>query len=184
MPDDPTTGRGPDRELVICCYQIEFHATIAEQEGRFTIADVVAACTTSWCAGIHTCSADWCRRRDQVVQKLGCDQASREASTSVFRKAWPCQRTSTSTTRTAFNARRPGGLDWPTSTGRSRKGRRGAARYSKPLEQGEDRATADEIGDLLVRRVNVVGPGCRPETAIRVASQKFRGVAGSKQSRC
>ncbi len=39
-PDDPTTDEQLVEELGDLLYQIEFHATIAEQEGRFTMADV------------------------------------------------------------------------------------------------------------------------------------------------
>ena len=39
-PDDPATDEALIEELGDLLYQIEFHATIAEQEGRFTIADV------------------------------------------------------------------------------------------------------------------------------------------------
>jgi NTP pyrophosphatase (non-canonical NTP hydrolase) len=39
-PDDPATDDALVEELGDLLYQIEFHATIAEQEGRFTMADV------------------------------------------------------------------------------------------------------------------------------------------------
>ena len=39
-PDDPATDEHLIEELGDLLYQIEFHATIAEQQGRFTIADV------------------------------------------------------------------------------------------------------------------------------------------------
>ena len=39
-PDDPSTDEALIEELGDLLYQIEFHATIAEQEGRFTMADV------------------------------------------------------------------------------------------------------------------------------------------------
>lgn len=39
-PDDPATDDALAEELGDLLYQIEFHATIAEQEGRFTMADV------------------------------------------------------------------------------------------------------------------------------------------------
>ncbi|MFZ2443177.1 MAG: MazG family protein, partial [Ilumatobacteraceae bacterium] len=39
-PEDPTTDDALIEELGDLLYQIEFHATIAEQEGRFTMADV------------------------------------------------------------------------------------------------------------------------------------------------
>ena len=39
-PDDPSTDDHLMEELGDLLYQIEFHATIAEQEGRFTMADV------------------------------------------------------------------------------------------------------------------------------------------------
>ena len=41
-PDDPATDEALIEELGDLLYQIEFHATIAEQEGRFSIADVTA----------------------------------------------------------------------------------------------------------------------------------------------
>ena len=41
-PDDPTTDDDLIEELGDLLYQVEFHATIAEQEGRFTIADVAS----------------------------------------------------------------------------------------------------------------------------------------------
>ncbi len=39
-PDDPATDEHVIEELGDLLYQIEFHATIAEQDGRFTMADV------------------------------------------------------------------------------------------------------------------------------------------------
>ena len=39
-PDDPSTDDDLIEELGDLLYQVEFHATIAEQQGRFTIADV------------------------------------------------------------------------------------------------------------------------------------------------
>ena len=41
-PDDATTDEALIEELGDLLYQIEFHATVAEQQGRFTIADVTA----------------------------------------------------------------------------------------------------------------------------------------------
>ena len=41
-PDDPATEEALVEELGDVLYQIEFHATIAEQAGRFSIADVTA----------------------------------------------------------------------------------------------------------------------------------------------
>ena len=40
-PDDPSTDAALIEELGDLLYQIEFHATIAEQQGRFTMADIV-----------------------------------------------------------------------------------------------------------------------------------------------
>ena len=39
-PDDPSTDEALIEELGDLLYQVEFHSTIAEQEGRFTIAAV------------------------------------------------------------------------------------------------------------------------------------------------
>ncbi|MBU3688449.1 MAG: hypothetical protein B7C54_12005 [Acidimicrobiales bacterium mtb01] len=41
-PDDPSTDEALVEELGDLLYQIEFHAAIGEQEGRFTMADVAA----------------------------------------------------------------------------------------------------------------------------------------------
>ena len=63
-PDDPATDEALIEELGDLLYQIEFHATIAEQEGRFSIADVTA--------GIHD---KLVRRHPHVFGDVEADDA-------------------------------------------------------------------------------------------------------------
>jgi uncharacterized protein YabN with tetrapyrrole methylase and pyrophosphatase domain len=66
-PDDPSTDDALVEELGDLLYQIEFHAAIAEQEGRFSMADVAS--------GIH----DKLVRRHPHVFTAG-DHATDDAS--------------------------------------------------------------------------------------------------------
>ena len=85
-PDDPATEEALIEELGDVLYQVEFHATIAEQAGRFSMADVTDdACTTSSCAATRTSSAT-SRPHDADAVKANWDDIKRDekARTSVF----------------------------------------------------------------------------------------------------
>lgn len=184
-PDDPTTDEHLIEELGDLLYQIEFHATIAEQEGRFTIADVTA--------GIH----DKLVRRHphvfgdasgQVVEVDGTAQVldnwdaikrAEKGRTSVFDGIAG----SLPSLSYAFQVQRKAakvGFDWPDVGGALPKIAEEAAELGEALaEAGDDPAhddhVTDELGDLLFAVVNVARHlRVDPEAALRAATAKFR----------
>jgi len=196
-PDDPATDDDLVEELGDLLYQIEFHATIAEQEGRFTIADVAQR--------VHD---KLVRRHPHVFPPEGGDLVEVSGSDDVVAN-WDAikrvekQRTSIfdgipnsqpSLTFAAAVQRKAAkvGFDWPDVHGAVLKI---AEETAEVLEAhaahlaahladvaagaggtgGSGEAVADEVGDLLFAVVNVARHlGVDPEAALRAASRKFR----------
>ncbi len=174
--DDPTTDDDLIEELGDLLYQIEFHATIAEQEGRFTIADVAS--------GIH----DKLVRRhphvfgDLVGSDLDTDEVlanwddikrAEKSRTSVFDgipRSMPAL---------AYAAKVGGkaskvGFDWPDVTGAFAKIAEETDELLATFDEHSDRS-AEELGDLLFAVVNVARHlRVDPELALRAATDKFR----------
>jgi tetrapyrrole methylase family protein/MazG family protein len=174
-PDDPTTDDDLVEELGDLLYQIEFHATIAEQEGRFTIADVAR--------GVH----DKLVRRhphvfgdvevdgaEQVVRNWDAIKRDEKQRTSVF-EGVPNSQPSLGYAYAVQRKAAKVGFDWPDIHGAIPKIAEETAEVLLAIEQNDDRGTADEVGDLLFAVVNVARhAGVEPEAALRAASQKFR----------
>jgi len=166
-------------ELGDLFYQIEFHATIAEQEGRFTIADVAN--------GIHD---KLVRRHPHVFGDLAgsdldsdgvlsnWDDIKREEKgrTSVFDgipRSMPALAYAAKVGKKASKV----GFDWPTVDGAFPKIAEETAELRDALDDPDaaDTATADELGDLLFAVVNVARHlHIDPELALRAATDKFR----------
>jgi tetrapyrrole methylase family protein/MazG family protein len=174
-PDDPTTDDALVEELGDLLYQIEFHATIAEQEGRFTMADVAR--------GVH----DKLVRRhphvfgdtiaddpDTVVANWDAIKRAEKGRTSVF-EGVPSSQPSLSY---AFAVQRKAakvGFDWPDVDGALPKVAEEAAEVRAAADAGDELQVHAEVGDLLFAVVNVARHlGVEPEAALRVATQKFR----------
>ena len=181
-PDDPTTDEHLIEELGDLLYQIEFHATIAEQEGRFTIADVAA--------GIHD---KLVRRHPHVFGRDG-ETVEVGAGRPVDR-CWP---TGTTSSATRSNARRCStasparcrrsayaakvgakaskvGFDWPDVDGAFPKIAEETGELRTTIDDGDADAQRDELGDLLFAVVNVARHlDVDPELALRAATDKFR----------
>ncbi len=169
-PDDTATDEALAEELGDLLYQIEFHATIAEQEGRFTIADVTQ--------GIHD---KLVRRHPHVFGDVDTDDPARIAAnweaikraekgrTSVFdgvARSLPALGFADEIQRKAAKV----GFDWPDVDGALAKVGEEAVEVTRaaPHEQ------ADELGDLLFAVVNVARHlGVEPELALRAATRKF-----------
>jgi tetrapyrrole methylase family protein/MazG family protein len=194
-PDDPATDDHLAEELGDLLYQIEFHATIAEQEGRFTIADVAR--------GIHD---KLVRRHPHVfppdgddiglVEVTGTDEVlgnwdaikqAEKGRTSVFdgiARSMPALAYAAKVGRKASKV----GFDWPDVGGALPKiveetaelhdaiQRRPSDRVAGDHDAGADTDhVADELGDLLFAVVNVARHlDVDPELALRAATDKFR----------
>ena len=166
-------------ELGDLLYQIEFHATIAEQEGRFTIADVAN--------GIHD---KLVRRHPHVFGDLvgddldttevlsNWDDIKREEKgrTSVFDgipRSMPALAYAAKVGKKASKV----GFDWPDVNGAFPKIDEESAELRDALDDPDaaDTATTDELGDLLFAVVNVARHlHIDPELALRAATDKFR----------
>ena len=174
-PDEPATDEALIEELGDLLYQIEFHATIAEQEGRFTIADVTT--------GIHD---KLVRRHPHVfadVQVDGTDHVlanweaikrAEKGRTSVFDGIPPALPALSLASKVQKKAAKVG-FDWPDVGGASPKIGEETAELMEAIDAGDAEAAADELGDLLFAVVNVARHlDLDPETCLRAATAKFR----------
>ena len=176
----------PDADLIEelgdLLYQIEFHATIAEQEGRFTIADVAT--------GIHD---KLVRRHPHVFGELaGTDLDTEQvlsnwddikrvekSRTSVF-DGIPRSMPALSYAAKVGNKASKVGFDWPDVSGAFPKIAEETAELHEAMNDvpaGTDAGDhiAEELGDLLFAIVNVARHlRVDPELALRAATDKFR----------
>jgi tetrapyrrole methylase family protein / MazG family protein len=190
-PADPTTDDDLIEELGDLLYQIEFHATIAEQEGRFTIADVAT--------GIH----DKLVRRhphvfghlagqdldtDEVLSNWDDIKRAEKSRTSVFEgipRSMPALAYAAKVGSKASKV----GFDWPDVTGAFPKIAEETAELAdtiladailddartEPADDERSTRSAEELGDLLFAIVNVARHlDIDPELALRAATDKFR----------
>ena len=192
---DPSTDEHLIEELGDLLYQIEFHATIAEQEGRFTIADVAS--------GIH----DKLVRRhphvfgelvgagldtDEVLSNWDDIKRAEKSRTSVFDgipRSMPALAYAAKVGAKASKV----GFDWPAVDGAFPKIAEETAELDAAIaEHRSDRdappdstpastaasavaRTTEELGDLLFAVVNVARHlRIDPELALRAATDKFR----------
>jgi tetrapyrrole methylase family protein/MazG family protein len=177
--DDPATDEHLIEELGDLLYQIEFHATIAEQEGRFTIADVAR--------GVHD---KLVRRHPHVFGDLVVDDAdtvlrnwdeikraekgSSSTSDGVF-EGIPASFPALSYAHAVQKKAAKVGFDWPDVDGALAKIAEEAAELGEATEKADPDAVREELGDLLFAVVNVARHlGVDAESALRAASQKFR----------
>jgi tetrapyrrole methylase family protein/MazG family protein len=174
-PEDASTDSALIEELGDLLYQIEFHATIAEQEGRFTMTDVVD--------GVHD---KLVRRHPHVFGEVIADDAgtvvanwdaikhAEKGRTSVFDGV----ATSQPSLSYAYHVQRKAakvGFDWPDVGGALPKIAEEAAELSDAIADGDQARMDDELGDLLFAVVNVARHlDVEPEAALRAAAHKFR----------
>jgi tetrapyrrole methylase family protein/MazG family protein len=179
-PGDPVSDEHLIEELGDLLYQIEFHATIAEQQGRFTIADVTA--------GIHD---KLVRRHPHVFGDAAGNTVDVDGTDQVLSN-WEAIKRAEKNRTSAFDGV-PGslpslayahqlqrkaaklGFDWPDVDGALPKIAEEAAELVDAAASGEHAAVADELGDLLFAVVNVSRHlQIDPESALRAAANKFR----------
>jgi tetrapyrrole methylase family protein/MazG family protein len=178
--DDATTDEALIEELGDLLYQIEFHATIAEQEGRFSIADVTR--------GVH----DKLVRRHphvfgdadgnlvdvagagEVLSNWDAIKRTEKQRSSVFDGvpgSLPALAYAGSVQRKAAKV----GFDWPDVDGALPKIAEEAAELVAASAGGDADEVQEELGDLLFAVVNVARHlDVDPELALRAATVKFR----------
>jgi tetrapyrrole methylase family protein/MazG family protein len=181
-PDDPATDDALVEELGDLLYQIEFHATIAEQEGRFTMADVAR--------GVHD---KLVRRHPHVFPpESGGVELTRVADSDEVITNWEAIKRAEKGRTSIFEGialSQPGlayahevqrkaskvGFDWPSVEGAWPKIDEEADELRVAAAAGDQQAIDDELGDLLFAVVNVARHlRVDPELALRAATAKFR----------
>ena len=174
---DGLAAAGDDEHLVEelgdVLFQVEIHAAIAEQEGRFSMADVAR--------GVHdklvhrhphvfgTVEVDGA---DEVVVNWEAIKRAEKGRTSIVR-GHPGR---DALARYAAKIQRKAaglGFDWPDVDGALPKVAEEAAELVAVA--GDPERALDELGDLLFAVVNVARHlDLDPETALRGATAKFR----------
>ena len=179
-PDDAATDEDLIEELGDLLYQVEFHATIAEQQGRFTIADVTQ--------GVHD---KLVRRHPHVFGPDGSAPIAVDSTAQVLRNWESIKREEKGRTSIfdgipsslpslsyAYKAQKKAastGFDWPEIGGALAKIPEEVDELMEARATGDSAAIADELGDLLFSVVNVARHlKVDPEVALRAAVNKFR----------
>ena len=179
--DDPSTDDALIEELGDLLYQVEFHATIAEQQGRFTMADIARTLHDKLVRRHpHVFGDATARTADDVVTTWdGVKQQERLSGTKkdegVFTgvaKAAPALSYATKLQKRAASV----GFDWPDATGAYDKIVEESSELREAVSAGADPDTVSlELGDLLFSVVNLSRHlGVDAEGALRAASNKFR----------
>jgi tetrapyrrole methylase family protein/MazG family protein len=190
-PEDPDTDEHLIEELGDLLYQIEFHARIAEEQGRFTIADVAR--------GIHD---KLVRRHPHVFPPAENDLSTAATSlidhpadsasvlanweeikkaekgrTSVF-EGIPTGLPALAYARKLQSKAAKMGFDWPDRHGPLAKIAEETAEVEAAVAANDPAATADELGDLLFSVVNLARHlNVDSESALRFAANRFRDRA-------
>ena len=176
-PDDPSTDDDFIEELGDLLYQVEFHAAIAEEQGRFTMADVLTRVhdklvsrhphvfgdvTVGSSADVES---NWdAIKKSEKPERTGIFDGLAESAPSLQYAHKSQQRASKQ------------GFDWPDPHGALDKIAEEAAEVRAALGSIDPEAVATEIGDLLFSVVNVARHlDVDAESALRAAVRKFRG---------
>ena len=187
--NDPTTDDALIEELGDLLYQIEFHTTIAEQEGRFSLADVARA-THDKLVRRHphvfgdasaTTAGDVVKTWDEIKQAERAERATRANSKPQHTTDEPdffagVARAAPSLSLAQKLQKRAAevGFDWPDVAGATAKLTEEISELHDATQAGDPDAVRMELGDVLFSVVNVARKlGLDAETALRLASDKF-----------
>ena len=187
--NDPTTDDALIEELGDLLYQIEFHTTIAEQEGRFSLADVARA-THDKLVRRHphvfgdasaTTAGDVVKTWDEIKQAERAERATRANSKPQHTTDEPdffagVARAAPSLSLAQKLQKRAAevGFDWPDVAGATAKLTEEISELQEATQTGDPDAVRMELGDVLFSVVNVARKlGLDAETALRQASDKF-----------
>jgi tetrapyrrole methylase family protein/MazG family protein len=176
-PEDPSTDDALIEELGDLLYQIEFHATIAEQDGRFTMTDVA-----------RNVREKLTRRHPHIFGHVVANSSGEVVTNwEEIKKAEKPERTGpfdgviegapglTYAQKVQSRAKRIG-FDWPSVDGPLEKIQEESQEVKRAISAGNSDETFAEVGDLLFAVVNVARHlDIDAESALRAATQKFRG---------
>jgi tetrapyrrole methylase family protein/MazG family protein len=174
-PEDPTTDAHVIEELGDLLYHVEFHAAIAEQDGRFSIVDIVD--------GVH----DKLVRRhphvfgdveadDAVTVEANWDDIKRDEKqrSSIFEGVATSQPALAYAQQLQRKAAKVG-FDWDDLGGPLAKIGEELDEVRAALDTGDADTIGGELGDLLFAVVNTARhAGIDAELALRRAAGKFR----------
>jgi len=178
-PDDPATDDALIEELGDLLYQVEFHATIAEQEGRFSLADVARATHDKLVrrhphvfADVHADTAgDVVTTWDAIKRE---ERAGKDSGTSDFFAGVSRSAPSLSLAQKLQKRAAEVGFDWPDVDGAAEKLTEELDELRTARRSGDPATVRMELGDVLFSVVNVARKlGVDAETALRDASDKF-----------
>ena len=179
--NDPATDEALIEELGDLLYQVEFHATIAEQQGRFSMADVAKSIHDKLVRRhphvfgdvVANSANDVVQTWDEVkrAEKKSADGAPSSTFTGVA-KSGPSLQYATKIQKRAADV----GFDWPNADGAFEKIIEESAEIRQAVALNSDPETVRmELGDLLFSVVNLSRHlGHDAEQALRGASDKFR----------
>ncbi len=177
---DPATDEALIEELGDLLYQVEFHATIAEQQGRFSMADVARSIHDKLVRRHpHVFGDVVANSANDVVQTWDevkrAEKKSTDANASTFTgvaKSGPSLQYATKIQKRAADV----GFDWPNADGAFEKIVEESAEIRQAVALNSDPETVRmELGDLLFSVVNLSRHlGHDAEQALRGASDKFR----------
>ena len=174
-PDDPATDEALIEELGDVLYQVEFHAVIAEQAGRFSMADVTTTLHDKLVLRHPHVFGD-VEAADADAVKVNWDDIKRheKGRTSVFDgvpTSLPALAYGQHVARKAAKV----GFDWPSVDGPLAKVDEELAELRAAIDSGDGEGVADELGDVVTAIVNVARHcGVDAELVARASAAKFR----------
>ena len=183
-PNDASSDIDLIEELGDLLYQVEFHAAIAEEQGRFTMADVARTVHDKLVArhphifsNVEVSSSADVERNWEAIKS-----AEKPERTGIFDGVVGASPSLLLATKVQQRAARVG-FDWPDINGPLEKIGEEATEVAHAAVTGDPEATMVEVGDLLFAVVNVARHlDIDPESALRAAVAKFRQRVESVES--
>jgi tetrapyrrole methylase family protein/MazG family protein len=183
-PNDASSDIDLIEELGDLLYQVEFHAAIAEEQGRFTMADVARTVHDKLVArhphifsNVEVSSSADVERNWEAIKS-----AEKPERTGIFDGVVGASPSLLLATKVQQRAARVG-FDWPDINGPLEKIGEEATEVAQAAVAGDPEATMVEVGDLLFAVVNVARHlDVDPESALRAAVAKFRQRVESVES--
>jgi tetrapyrrole methylase family protein/MazG family protein len=182
--DDPTSDDNLIEELGDLLYQVEFHATIAEEEGRFTMADIARTVHDKLVrrhphvfANVTADTSDQVSTNWDAIKKL--EKPERTGIFDGVVQSGPSLLYAQQLQKKASKV----GFDWPNVEGPLQKIREETNELHEAMGGADPEVIGMELGDLLFSVVNVARHlGLDAEVALRSASRKFQGRVEAVQA--